>query len=187
VNIRFTRRRLLGAAGSAVVAVLILGSVQTTGATWFDKSTVNGSTITAGTLALSPGSGSSPSFTFPALTGSGVIPGQQVQASLNITNTGSTNLTYKLNSAGPQVSSGGPVVVNLSGAVTTTCGPGPLPGPTAFTAFDSSAPGTVAASSPRPLAVGASETWCIRAMLQSVSGAGSATYTVNFTFGANQA
>ncbi|ASR04175.1 hypothetical protein RVF83_22555 [Gordonia rubripertincta] len=182
----FTRRGILLAALAIVVAVLFFGSVRTTGALWAERRDVSSSNITTGTLGLAPGAGGG-SFTFPALNGSNVVPGQAQQAVLHVTNTGSTPLRFRLATAGPSVSTpGATVTVNLSGAPASNC-PGtgtPLTG--AFTAQDSSAPGTVFTSPWSPLAVGAVTSWCIRATLVSVTGAQPATFTITFGFAAEQ-
>lgn len=180
------RRGVLYAALAVGVVVLLFGSVQTTLALWSAQADGSTTDITTGTIGLAPGSGGG-SFTFPALNGSNVVPGQPRQAVLTITNTGSTPLRFRLASAGPVVSTpGSTVTVNLSGAPTSTC-PGtgtPLTG--AFTAQNTSGPGTSFTSPWTPLAVGASTDWCIRADLVSVTGTQPATFTITFDFAAEQ-
>lgn len=184
-----TTRLVVVAALSAVVA-LSLAAVRSTDALWTDKATTGPATVTTGQLKLVAGSGSGSTYQFAGLNGTGLLPGDQRQAPLAITNSGSTPLRYRLNAAGPQVStSGSGVTLTLSGTVLAaggTCGAGPLPGVTAFTTFVSSASGTGTTSPWRSLAKGATETWCIRSALKAVTGLGSATYTVLFTFGSEQ-
>ncbi|ATD71615.1 MULTISPECIES: hypothetical protein [Gordonia] len=181
------RRGVLYAALAILVAVLLFGSVRTTGALWAEQADVSDTDITTGTIGLAPGTGGGSSFTFPALNGTNVIPGQAQQAVLTITNAGSTPLRFRLASAGPSVSTpGATVTVNLSGAPGASC-PGtgtPLTG--AFTAQDTSSPGTGFTSPWTPLAKSASTSWCVRAELVSVTGTQPATFTINFSFAAEQ-
>ncbi|MCK8616409.1 hypothetical protein [Gordonia sp. C13] len=181
------RRGVLFAALAIGVVVLLFGSVQTTLALWTAQADGPASDITTGTIGLAPGSGGGSSFTFPALNGTNVVPGQPQQAVLTINNTGSAPLRFRLASAGPAVStSGATVTVNLSGAPASTC-PGtgtPLTG--AFNAQNTSSPGTTFTSSWTPLAKGATTSWCIRAELVSVTGTQPATFTIGFDFTAEQ-
>lgn len=184
-----TARLVVVAALSAVVA-LSLAAVRSTDALWTDNAATGPATVTTGQLKLVAGSGSGSTYQFAGLNGAGILPGDQRQAPLAITNSGSTPLRYRLNSAGPQVSTpGSGITLSLSGtvmAVGGTCGTGTLPGSVAFTAFTTSASGAGATSPWRSLAKGATETWCIRSVLQAVTGTGSAAYTVLFTFGSEQ-
>lgn len=182
--------RLVVVATLAAVVALSLAAVRSTGALWSDQAATGATTTATGQLKLVAGSGSGSIYQFAGLNGSGILPGDQRQAPLAITNGGSTPLRYRLNAAGPQVSTpGSGVTLSLSGtvlAVGGTCGTGTLPGVTAFTTLTTAGSGTLATSSWRSLAKGATETWCIRSALQAVTGADSATYTVLFTFGSEQ-
>lgn len=185
--------RLLVVATLGAIVALSLAAVRSTDALWSDQGTTATTTVNTGQLKLVAGTGSGSTYQFAGLNGSGILPGQQNQAPLAVTNAGSTPLRYKLNSAGPQVTSGPSVTVSLSGTVMAagaTCSTGVLPGVTAFTAFSATSSTTAATSPWRSLAKGATESWCIRSALTSVNPPGtgtvSATYTVLFAFGTEQ-
>lgn len=179
------KRYVLLAAAGILVAVLILGSVRTTGALWRDQETAGSDTdLTTGFLALSPGTASGSSFTFTALNGTGLIPEDARQAELVITNSGTTPLEFELASAGPTTTGGGQVAIRLSGSQ-GSCPPlaaTDLSG--AFTAGDTSAASTPFTSSPQRLASGEPTTWCIRA--KYLSGTAGTTFTITFHFDADQ-
>lgn len=185
------RRHLIGpVVGSAVLVVavvLIAVSVRSTGAYWSETASASPGQVTAGRLSLSSGSGSGSTYTFPELTGAGLIPGQFKQAPLLIVNTGTTPLRYRLTSAGPQPSTASTVGVTLAGAVGGTCTATSALGPvSAFGTLASvTAPSTVS-STFRTLNPGAGETWCIRSTLNTVTGTQPATYTHTFVFRAEQ-
>ncbi|MCR8898852.1 hypothetical protein NWF34_18045 [Gordonia sp. GONU] len=169
------------------MAALVFGSVRTTGALWVEEAEVSDATITTGTIGLAPGSGSAPTFTFPALNGANVAPGDSRQAVLNIVNTGSTPLRFKLATAGPTVqTAGATVTVNLSGASAGTCPGTSVSLEGAFPAQNTTGAGTGFDSPWTPLAVGATTTWCIRSRLVSVNGTQPATFTIAFNFAAEQ-
>jgi hypothetical protein len=180
------RTRLLIAALVTVVVALSLAAVRSTGALWSGSAATGATTATTGQLKLVAGGGAGSTYQFPALTGSAILPGAQTQAPLVITNGGTTPLRYRLTAAGPEVSLGPAVTVVLSGAVGGTCTAGPLTGTTAFPTTTTSASTTAIAGGWRSLVRGASDTWCIRTVLQSVSGAGSSTYSHLFTFATEQ-
>ncbi|CAM3177391.1 hypothetical protein DFJ75_0981 [Williamsia muralis] len=186
--------RLLVLGILAVVVALSVAAVRSTGALWSDRATTGAATLNTGQLKLVAGTGSGTTYQFQALNGSGILTGQPIQAPLAITNSGSTPLRYKLNAAGPQVTTTGhSVSVSLSGTVLPTggsCGAGTMPGAAAFTAFTAGSSSQAATSSWRSLAKGATETWCIRSTLLTVNGTGSpnfsTSFTVLFTFGSEQ-
>lgn len=180
------RARLLIVGIVAVVVALSLAAVRSTGALWSGSAATGATTATTGQLRLVAGGGAGSTYQFPGLTGSAVLPGAQAQAPLVISNGGTTPLRYRLTAAGPDVSSGPGVTVVLSGAVGGTCTTGPLTGTSVFTTTTTSSSTTSIAGSWRSLARGASETWCIRTVLQAVSGAGSSTYSHLFTFATEQ-
>ncbi|WP_232716115.1 hypothetical protein [Gordonia metallireducens] len=181
------RRGVLFAALAIGVVVLIFGSVQTTLALWTAQADGPTSNITTGTIGLAPGSGGGSSFTFPALNGTNMLPGQSSQAVLTIANTGSTPLLFHLASAGPVVSTpGASVSIKLSGSQTPTCPGAAVPLSDAFTATNAINTLTDIDGTVVPLGVDASTTWCIRAELVSVSGQTPATFTINFIFKADQ-
>ncbi|MGU3292551.1 hypothetical protein [Williamsia sp. M5A3_1d] len=178
--------RLAVVAIAGLVVALSLATVRSTGALWSDNANAAQATATTGNLTLVAGSGSGTSYQFPGLSGSMILPGNQTQAPLVIGNGGSTPLRYRLTGAGPVLTSGPAATVVLSGAVSGSCGTGPLTGTQAFTPVTTSTP-VATAGVWRTLARGASETWCVRSVLQSVAaGAGSSTYTISFTFAAEQ-
>lgn len=177
------KRGVLLAALVIGVVVLLFGSVQTTLALWTEQVDGSDSDITTGTIGLAPGSGGGSSFTFPALHGTNMLPGQSSQAVLTIANTGSTPLKFQLVSAGPVVSTPGAAVsIKLSGTQGPSC---PGSGAAAFTEASKTWVSTVSGAE-TPLAVGASAAWCIRAELESVSGQQPATFTITFNFKADQ-
>ncbi|EGD56934.1 hypothetical protein [Gordonia neofelifaecis] len=187
-----TRRRLLIGALGVLVVSLILGSVYSTGAFWADAETWNPGTVETGTIGLDAhGSGGS-SYTFPALQGANIAVGNVTEAPLTITNTGSTRIRYLLSAGGPMISTtGSAVTVRLSGSVGGCAGgSGDLSG--AFPATDTTgphtaiAPGSPSSSDWKVLEIGASTTWCVRAMLKAVSGTQPAAYQINFDFAVGQ-
>ncbi|SIS21947.1 hypothetical protein [Williamsia sterculiae] len=180
------RGRLLVVALVVVVVALSLAAVRSTGALWSGSAATGATAVTTGQLKLVAGSGSASTYQFPALTGSGVLPGTQTQAPLTVTNAGSTPLRYRLTAAGPQVTSGPGVTVALSGVVGGTCAAGALSGTAAFPTTSTSAGGAAVAGVWRSLARGASEVLCIRSELQSVAAAGASTYFILFTFNTEQ-
>lgn len=186
--------RLLVVGVLAVVVALSVAAVQSTGALWSERATTGAATLNTGQLRLVAGTGSGTTYQFEALSGSTILTGQPYQAPLAITNSGNTPLRYKLNAAGPQVTTTGhSVSLSLTGTVLPTggsCGAGTMPGVAAFTALTASSSSQAAMSPWRSLAKGATENWCIRSVLQSVTGTGtpniSTSYTVLFTFGSEQ-
>ncbi|MBM7415960.1 MULTISPECIES: hypothetical protein [Nocardiaceae] len=173
---------VLGAAAVVAAAALVGGSVQATGALWSDREQITSSSVTTGFLDLAPGTRSSGSvFTFAALQKSPVAVDQSVSALLVITNSGTSPLRFRLDSAGPTVSTPGATVqVALSASVSPSCGSGP----SAFPAFTASSATTTAVGAPwQALAVDATTTWCVTTVLKSVIGAPSATYQHRFSFG----
>ncbi|MCF8589975.1 hypothetical protein [Gordonia liuliyuniae] len=181
-----TRKVLLAAAG-ILVAVLIFGSVRTTGALWRDQQDGGSETqFHTGALELSPGTSSGSSFTFLALNGENLAPGDARQAELDVTNTGTTPLEFALDTAGPTVQGSGVVTVRLSGAQGACPGAATTDLSGAFIAKDTAAASVGFNSSSRRLAPDETTTWCIRAKLVSVSGVASATFTITFHFAADQ-
>ena len=183
-----TRRNLLVTALGVLVAALIFGSVQTTGALWTVQADTGADTdIHTGTLSLDFRD-DSPSIAFEALKGPNMAVGTAVQAELEIVNSGDTPLRFQLATAGPVVeTTGAGVGVVLSGAV------GTCPGLTT-TALDGAFPARLASSAATQFAddvwhhLGLAETtlWCIRVVLDSVSGTRPATFTIEFDFDVEQ-
>ncbi len=115
-----------------------------------------------------------------------MVPGQSSQAVLNIANTGSTPLKFRLASAGPVVSTpGASVTIRLSGSQSATCPAANVPLSGAFPETTTPTP-TAISGTVFPLAVGASTPWCIRAELVSVTGTQPASFTITFGFAAEQ-
>ncbi|MCF8571406.1 hypothetical protein L5G32_14130 [Gordonia sp. HY002] len=186
------RRNVLLAAAGVLVAVLIFGSVQTTGAQWRDQMDMgSGTTVHTGSLSLRVGSGSGSSFNFEALSGENLAPGDARQAELEITNTGTPPLEFTLATAGPTVEESGVVTVRLSGARGSCPAAATTDLSGAFKAANTSvATQTFVPPPPAPplqrLEPAESTTWCIRAKLVSITGAPSATFRITFNFAAEQ-
>jgi hypothetical protein len=178
---------VLGAAAVVAAAALVGGSVQATGALWTDQEQLPDLVVNTGFLDLTPGTRSGSGYTFTALAQSPVVPDRAVSAALVIRNSGSAPLRFRLDGAGPSVSTAGSTVrVELSASVIAngaTCGSPVIATP--FTSFPSATPST-AATAPawRSLDIGAFETWCVTTVLKTVSGTQPAKYTHRFSFGA---
>ena len=176
------------------MAVLIFGSVQTTGALWRDQTDMGSdTTVHTGSLSLRPGSASGSSFEFAALSGTGLAPGDARQAELEITNTGTPPLKFTLATAGPTVEGSGVVTVRLSGAKGSCPAAEATDLSGAFKAANTSTatqtfvpPPPAPPPPPQQLEPAESTTWCIRAKLVSVTGAPSATFRITFNFAADQ-
>lgn len=184
-----TRKRLTVA--GIVGCALMGGSVLATSALWRQSISLDGGDVRAGSVVLLNGSASSQvkTYAFTPLAGSTLKPGSSVQAPLVIRNGGTAPLAYRL----IQTTNGGSTVLHGQlllrlDAVPSACATGlsqpPAAGVTA-TLYDGVLPG---ASTPvsRRLAVGATETLCVRVSVASgapKSASGAAT-TTTFTFGA---
>ncbi|MGO3328172.1 hypothetical protein [Gordonia sp. (in: high G+C Gram-positive bacteria)] len=182
------RPNVLLAAAGVLVAVLIFGSVQTTGALWRDQTDMGSdTTVHTGSLSLRPGSGSGSSFEFAALSGQNLAPGDARQAELVISNAGTTPLEFALATAGPTVEGTGVVKVRLSGARGSCPATAATDLSGAFVADDTTAV-THSFNSPPPQRLNPAEstTWCIRAKLVAISDAPSATFRIRFNFDADQ-
>ncbi|GAA4677038.1 hypothetical protein [Gordonia humi] len=177
-----TRRRALIAALGILVASLIFGSVRTTGALWARDSDTPDGQFTTGRFGISADGGSGQSFTF-GLGKNGVVVDETVSAPLTITNIGTPPISFQVTHAGPAVSTAGAAVqVDLS----ATVGGCDTTGVTAFSVHGATSTGSTATGSPRPLAPGAAETWCVHAVLKSASGTSPASYRIVLTFRADQ-
>lgn len=176
-----TKRNLLLAALGMIVVSLLFGSLSTTFALWSDQQSNDATEVATGTIELSPGDGAGSAFAFPALNGTNVPIGGVSQANLTIENTGTTSLRFRLRTAGPTVSTPGATVgVTLDGSV------GACPGAAAaFTSQTVTSP-TVFTAPWTALPRGGQIVWCIRATLASATGVLPATYTISFTFDAEQ-
>lgn len=183
-----TRQRVFFAALGVLVVALLFGSVQTTGALWADQANGPSSNLQTGNFGLSAGSGSNNVYSFPALAKTNMADGDSVSATLNLVNTGTTPLRFRLRSAGPIVSAGGATVtMNLAGTIGACPGAG-----VAFTAANTTAPTqtfTTPGTGWHDLAKGGSTAWCITAKLIGTSGGTGGiqtTFTVQFNFDAQQ-
>jgi hypothetical protein len=184
-----SRKLWLGVA-VASAAVLIFGSVQTTGALWRDQEAVQAGVVRTADLVLTTGgSGTGTNFTFDALSGTNVVPGTSVTKPLDVRNPASAPLHFRMTAAGPQVSTtGASVKVTLAASAvpdTVTCpDAGPLPGQAIFTQFESSATTTSAPNqSWTDIAPGGTQKLCVRTTLTDVTSATSpVSYTHKFSF-----
>ncbi|WP_143965614.1 hypothetical protein [Gordonia zhaorongruii] len=182
-----TRRNLLLTALGTLVVALILGSMNSTGALWAEESSSDAGDIGTGSIGLAPGTVGGTTYEFSALHGANISPGTVRQAVLNIRNTGTTPLRFRVVTAGPAVSTQGSAVgIHLSGAVADTCPSGSDDLTGAFAPIITHSPSSPVTAAFRPLAVGASENWCIRAVLESVTGTQRAVYRIMFDFRADQ-
>ena len=87
-------------AAVAVAGVSVL-SVQQTGALWSDSASLDGTTLTSGSLGIEVGASGATSsdYTFVDLTGPNMMSGDYVQHPLHVLNTGTEAMQYRLESA----------------------------------------------------------------------------------------
>lgn len=182
-----TRNLVLTGLG-ILVTVLLIGSAQSTGALWSDENSGPQSDLRTGAIGLAPGTPNGNLFTFPALAGPTTGLDQTVQAPLTITNIGTTSIRFRLATAGPTpVSPGASAQVRLEGAIGSCPAlSSPLTGTPAFTTQTSQSARTVFTSSWQPLARAGSAVWCIRATLEDAAGPEPISYSIVFTFDAEQ-
>ena len=184
-----TRKRLTVA--GIVGCALMGGSVLATSALWRQSISLDGGDVRAGSVVLLNGSATSQvkTYAFTPLAGATLKPGSSVQAPLVIRNGGTAPLAYRL----VQTTSSGSAVLPgqlllrldvVPSSCVTGVGQAPATGVTA-NLYNGVLPGASTAP-PRPLAVGATETLCVRVSVASgapKSASGAAT-TTTFTFGA---
>lgn len=186
------RRSVRARAALGLGAVLLVG-VNGTYALWSDTVPVSGATISSGTLDLKVNTlDAVPAYT--DLNLSGMVPGNTVAGILTVRNAGTIPLTYYATAAATNADGkglGAALVAKLTGdaAVTgtaparTCAGAGLASTGTTFAGNLVGAPAT-----PRPLAVGVSETLCVQATLPTTAASSlqGATTTVSLTFAASQ-
>jgi len=175
---------------SALAAVAVAGvsvlSVQQTGALWSDSASLDGTTITAGSLGIEVGASgaTSSAYTFADLTGPNMMSGDYVQRPLHVHNTGSAAMQYRLESA--TLSAALPLQLQVT-AVSSEAGC-PSSGDAVGTAlYTGPMNGTLAeeAFSYRALSSGASEILCFRVTMGENPTAGEQG-TATFTFQGTQ-
>jgi hypothetical protein len=142
---------------------------MTTGALWRDSVSLDGGSVTSGSLVLLNGNAVSQvdAYAFTALAGSNLRPGSSAQAPLTMRNGGSTPLGYRLGDTTTIGSSALPAELTLR--IDTVVGDAACP--TGVDVPPAAGPTTplyagplVGATSPglRPLAPSAMETLCVR-------------------------
>ncbi len=185
---RARRHQRRGAFGLLLAALTIvsLGATVTSLALFTDQKTVTGNTFTAGTIVL----GVSPATAL--LTATALMPGDNINGTLVVSNSGTGALRYAMSSSSTNAD-GKNLATQMTLAVKTIgtgCanfdGTSVYSGSLASSAFGSATAG--ADPGDRSLAAGANETLCFRASLPLATGntyQGAAT-TTTFTFDAEQ-
>jgi spore coat-associated protein N len=181
------RRRLAALIGALVaVGALAFGGVTTSLALFTDSQTVSGNAFTTGTISL----GLSPATAL--LTSSALMPGDTLNGTLVVTNSGTAQLRYAMSSSSTNADGKGLAaqmtltVKTLGTSCAVFDGTTVYSGALGSAAFGSNATGAQAGD--RTLSGAASETLCFRASLPLSTGnayQGAAT-TTTFTFDAEQ-
>ncbi len=181
-------------------AFLSLGVVVALGASgtfalWNDSVAVTGATFSSGSIDLLVNGDADDAVAFTAMNVSALLPGQTTAAVITVNNAGLSPLTYyATESITGTTFPAGVLVVKITGAATTTGGPG-LGGTCGGAAVGGTATGFVpgdfigSLASQRPLAVSATETFCVQATLDSAADQASysnKTTNVALTFTATQ-
>lgn len=115
--------RKWGIAAAAAVLLVVAGTAGGTGALWHDEATLNPGTVTTGNLELLAG-GNAESYVFTDLSAGNLAPGDSVSAPLAITNSGTTELLYRL--AGVAAGTSTPADDLLAAALTLTVTDSPM-------------------------------------------------------------
>ncbi|WP_308115668.1 hypothetical protein [Rhodococcus sp. BP-241] len=173
-------------AAAASVAVVVLGSTQTTGALWRNDAVTNGGIIRAGTLDIKVGASGAEvdAYELAALGGTNLGPDAFSQAPLTVRNAGNIAMRYRLQSAAataPLASS--MTVVASKVASVASCPADAPPNGTVATLYNGPLATAQGPASPafRTLAAGASEVLCLRVAL-TASPPSRASTKVTFTF-----
>ncbi|RNL79193.1 TasA family protein [Nocardioides marmorisolisilvae] len=188
-------RRLRSTRARAALSLgLVLGTAATgTFAFWSDSATVTGTTITTGSIDLQVNNLTTNDSAYTQLNLTGMVPGNTVAGVITVKNAGNSPFTYYVDATASNADTkglGAALVVKVTGASTVTgsapsrtCGGATLAN--TGTAFAAS---LVSSTTPRQLAVGATETLCIQATLPTGASTSlqNATTNVGFTFNANQ-
>ena len=179
--------RRVGLFASVVLAgTLAVAGVVSSLALFTDSDALAGNAFTTGTIAL----GLSP--TTALLTASALMPGDNVNGTLAVSNAGTAQLRYAMSSSSTNSDGKGLAaqmtltIKTLGTSCATFDGTTIYSGSLSAAAFGSNAQGAQAGD--RSLAASASETLCFRASLPLSSGNGyqNATTTTTFTFDSEQ-
>lgn len=167
-------------AAVAVAGVSIL-SVQQTGALWSDSATLDGATLTSGSLGIEVGTTgeTAAAYEFTGLAGPNMMSGDYVQRPLHVHNTGSEAMQYRLASA----TLGAVLPLELQVTAVSSEAGCPVSGDAVGTALYSD-PLTEAETDYRALSSGASEILCFRVTMgenPTAGEQGSATFTFQGT------
>jgi len=156
----------------AAVAAVLLGG-RGSFAFWTGSATIPGTTIHSGSVDVKLNGADNDSTSFATLGVSGLTPGGSTAVVITVSNGGASPLTYYVDAAASNADGkglGAALVVRLTGAAAVTgtgtarsCGGAVVPG--SGTSF---APNLVPSASPRSLAPGSSETFCLQATLPDV-------------------
>ena len=184
----WARRRVLLLLAVALAAVSVTATSFSLGL-WTSTATVGGNTFTAGTIDIS----TSPASAVIGLNP--MMPGDTVNGTLTVQNSGTAQLRYALSSSSTNadakaLASGITLTVKLRDVAADVCtafdGTQVYTGTLALTAFGSNAVGAQAGD--RVLAAAATEKLCLRATLplSAANGYQGGTTTTTFTFDAEQ-
>jgi predicted ribosomally synthesized peptide with SipW-like signal peptide len=170
--------------------VLSLGLVVGVGATgtfaaWSDTATVQGTSITAGTIDLKLNGANDNVTGYTTMNISNMVPGNTTAGVITVKNNGTAPLKYYLDA-----SAGGPnalfsaLQAKVTGdAATTGSSPSVVcPGAALASSSSTFGSGLLSAASPRLLAAGATENICIQATLPSNAASTLQGVTANITF-----
>ncbi|RNL64142.1 hypothetical protein EFK50_06280 [Nocardioides marmoriginsengisoli] len=181
-------------------ALLSLGVVAALGASgtfalWSDTVAVSGTSITTGSIDLLVNGDADDAVAFTTLNVTGMLPGNTTAGVITVKNDGLSPLTYYATQAITGTAfPAGTLTVKLTAAATTTGGPG-LGGTCGGATLANTAGGFVAGNfigsvgTQRPLAAGATETFCVQATLDNAADQAlysNKTTNVALTFTASQ-
>lgn len=166
--------RPIALVAALAIVVFLFVTAAATGADWRTSLPMDGGVIGSGTLDLLGGSASSQvqNYTFAALSGSNLQPGDYRQAPLTIRNAGDIPLRYELAST-----AFGTLVGALSVTITRVATPAACPATGAPTDAGGSVGGW------RALAVAATEVWCFRVTLDGTAPESAQATTGSVVFG----
>lgn len=157
-------------------ALLSLGVVAALGASgtfalWNDTVAVSGTTISSGSIDLLVNGDADDAVAFSSINVSALLPGQTTAGVITVNNAGLSPLTYYATQAITGTAfPAATLTVKMTAAAATTGGPG-VGGTCAGATLAGTAGGFVTGdfigslASQRPLAVGATETFCVQATL----------------------
>lgn len=153
---------------TALVVALLLGAGSTgTYAYWSDQVTVEGTTITSGTIDLKVDDLDSITATVK-LDMTAIVPGNSSAAVFTVQNAGSAPFDYHLDAAAADVDGkglGAALVVRVTDGTVSGAAPAQTCAGAEIAAVTGFGPDLIAPASARTLAVGASESLCVEATL----------------------